>query len=70
MEIAEYNAGIAAATELLRGGADLEAAILKMKRVGFSPIECIKGVMEITGSALADATRAVHFSAAWSELRE
>jgi hypothetical protein len=65
----EYGDGIAQVQDLLAAGASLDEAIARMKQIGFSPIESIKGLMEVTGSPLADATRAVHFSSAWPELR-
>ena len=65
----EYQTGIAEVRTLLFSGATPDELIQTMKRLGFSPIECIKGMMELTDSTLPEATRAVHFSAAWPELR-
>jgi hypothetical protein len=55
---------------MLRSGADLEAILCFMKTSGFSPIDCIRGVMELTDWTLAEATRKVHFSETWQELQQ
>lgn len=65
----EYPVWLAEAAELLGRGTDLEDFIQFMRSKGFSPIDCIKGVMELTGSGLAEATKKVHFSAARRELQ-
>jgi hypothetical protein len=65
----EYSAGIDSVRALAAGGADLDSVVGRLKELGFSPIECIKAVMELTGRPLREATEAVHFSPAWPELR-
>jgi hypothetical protein len=63
----QFDATVAELSKAMNEGLDLEAAIVVMKREQFSPIDCIKGAMQLTGCSLADATRTVHFSTAWAE---
>ena len=50
-------------------GEDIEATLLTLKENGFSQIDCIRGVVDLTGASLADAKQLVHFSKAWSDVR-
>jgi hypothetical protein len=70
LDAGEIASGIAVARDAYQRDRNVETAILVMKRSGFSVIESIRGLMEITGLRLAEATRRVHFSEAWPELRD
>ncbi|GCD33563.1 hypothetical protein OEIGOIKO_01284 [Streptomyces chrestomyceticus JCM 4735] len=60
----------AEAAEALASGADMDSVLGRLRDKGFSPMDCIRAVMKLTGSPLSDATRVVHFSSAWPELTE
>lgn len=49
---------------------DIEQVIGDLRGAGLNMIECIKAVMELRGVGLGEAKRVVHFSNAWSDLRE
>lgn len=49
---------------------DLEIAMRRMRSEGFTPIECIKGLMIIAEIPLAEAKRILHFSETWADIRE
>ncbi len=65
----EYKLGLAAAAEVMRAGGDMDHVLRRMRSVGFSPIACIAGLMEIANLSLPEATRVVHFSDVWPENR-
>jgi hypothetical protein len=69
LEPEEYTRGVTAARAVYEGDQDIEAVVLAMKQRGFSVIESIRALMEIAGLGLAEATRRVHFSSAWPEVR-
>jgi hypothetical protein len=69
LEPEEFADGIEVARAAYRRDEDIENTVLVMKQSGFSVIECIRGLMEITGLRLAEATHRVHFSEAWPEVR-
>lgn len=52
--------------EVLMGG-DVDPSIATMRAAGFSPVDCIKALIEITGCSLAEANRTIIFSTAWPE---
>jgi hypothetical protein len=54
---------------LIERGDDLESAIRHLRLAGLSQIECVKAVRDLTGGSLGEAKEAVHFSAAWEDLR-
>ncbi|MFH8411326.1 hypothetical protein ACH4FX_42200 [Streptomyces sp. NPDC018019] len=60
----------AEAAEALAGGAEMDSVLGRLRDQGFSPMDCIRVVMKLTGSSLPNATRIVHFSSAWPELTE
>ncbi|WP_377273553.1 hypothetical protein [Peterkaempfera sp. SMS 1(5)a] len=49
-------------------GVEVDAILAHLREIGFSPMDCIRVIMNISGSPLAEATRIVHFSRAWPEL--
>jgi hypothetical protein len=66
----EYLSGLEIAAERYRSGSDMDSILLALRRLGFTPIDCIRCVVDVSGCALADAVRTVHFSSAWPEIRD
>lgn len=66
----DYEACIGVVRREVAQGATLESAIQTMKDAGCSPVDCIRGVMEITSLPLAEATKVMHFSKAWQGVWE
>jgi hypothetical protein len=64
----EFRETVMRMLKMMKDGLDLESAIIIMRREGFSPIDCIKGVTQLTGNSLADATKVVHCSIAWADV--
>lgn len=50
-------------------GEDINDVITFMKTAGFSPIDCIRGVMVLTGMTLRESTLVMINSDAWSHLK-
>ncbi|MEU7201311.1 hypothetical protein [Streptomyces sp. NPDC045470] len=48
----------------------MDSVLGRLRNKDFSPMDCIRAVMKLTGSSLPDAMRVVHFSSAWPELTE
>ena len=57
------------ARTMLASGADWEAVLTELRRLGASPIASIKVVRDLKGVSLGDAKEAVHFSRAWADRR-
>jgi len=57
------------ARTMLASGADWEAVLTELRRLGASPIASIKIVRDVKGVSLRDAKEAVHFSGAWADRR-
>jgi hypothetical protein len=66
----DYAARVVDANAMVVAGSDIESVLRFLKISGFSPIDSIRALMELTGWTLAEATRKVHFSEAWKELSE
>lgn len=62
--------GEAYAKGLLSDGMDMDSVLMELRNRDFSPMDCIRAVMALTGASLADSMRVVHFSSAWPELTE
>jgi len=70
ISLEEYPERMVEAEVMMHGGSDLESILRFLKTSGFTPIDSIRGVMELTGWTLAEATRKVHFSETWQELQQ
>lgn len=64
-----HNELLETARTVLEGGADWEATLAELRRLGASPIASIKVVRELKGISLGEAKDAVHFSRAWADRR-
>lgn len=64
-----YRRVIESVKETVDAKKDPDRAISLMKREGFSPVDCIRGIIELTGWPLPVAHEAMLNSEAWSELR-
>lgn len=60
----------AEAAEAPASGTGMDSVLGRLRNKDFSPMDCIRAVMKLTGSSLPDAMRVVHFSSAWPELTE
>jgi ribosomal protein L7/L12 len=66
----DYIRLVAQARRDLDGGGDLESVLSMLKENGFSQIDCIRGIIDLTGSSMAEAKETVHLSRAWEATRE
>ena len=65
-----YRRSVAAARRGLQSGRSLEAVVADLKNEGFSRVDSIRAVVEITGASLGDAKLIVHRSQAWEDVRQ
>ena len=70
MEEAKYRRTVQEARERYDPKGDAEGVIAFMRSAGFSMIDCIKALRELSGCSLADAKLTVHHSETWSDQRE
>ncbi len=59
---------LANAKKELETGVDVNVLIGSMRRNGFTPVDCIRAVIDLLGCSLAEATEKVASSPAWSDL--
>lgn len=67
--IEEYSALTEAARASIASGANWEGTLVVLRRLGASPILCIKIVHDVRGISLGEAKEFVHFSEAWADVR-
>jgi ribosomal protein L7/L12 len=65
-----YRRLVADARQNLQGGQSLEEILIDLKGAGFSQIDSIRAVVEITGASLGDTKLLVHKSRAWEMERQ
>lgn len=51
-------------------GKSMDSVLMDLRADEFSVIDCIKAVRELQPCSLAEAKQIVHFSEAWSDLRD
>ncbi|MBO3751205.1 hypothetical protein J5X84_34460 [Streptosporangiaceae bacterium NEAU-GS5] len=59
---------IASARGQLASGVALDDILLAMKETGFTPIDCIRAIIDLTGRPLAEAQATLIHSPAWAHL--
>jgi ribosomal protein L7/L12 len=70
VEDGKYRKTVQEARERFDLRHDTEDVIGFMRSAGFSIIDCIKALRELSGCSLADAKLTVHHSETWSDQRE
>ena len=66
----EFHGALERARRSYSSSGDIEQVIDDLRGAGLTMTECIKAVMELQGVSLGEAKNTVHFSNAWSGLRE
>jgi ribosomal protein L7/L12 len=66
----EFHGALERARRSYSASGDIEQVIDDLRGAGLNMIECIKAVMELHGMGPGEAKKTVHFSKAWSDLRE
>jgi hypothetical protein len=61
---------VAAAHRGIQAGRSLEGVVADLKNEGFSRVDSIRAVVEITGASLGDAKLIVGQSQAWEAVRQ
>ncbi|MFC4119003.1 hypothetical protein [Nonomuraea zeae] len=59
---------LANAKRELDAGVDVDVLIESMKTNGFTPVDCIRAIIDLVGCSLAEATETIASSPAWREL--
>jgi ribosomal protein L7/L12 len=65
-----YADALVAAGQQLSGGVEPEGVLLMLRERGFSQIDCVRGVLDLTGCSLAEAKGLVQVSGVWADVRE
>ena len=70
IEKSEYAPALEVVRRDLDAGATVDDALITLKGMGFSQVDCIRAVADLGLCAFSDAKRLVHYSRAWKPTRQ